>query len=711
MKRLLTSYSAFLLIFLVGSYSPASDPPGIVDERPETTMSQFEPLDAATIDGWTLQTGSQSCKGALVDAPDALYAADFEFTNSEEIEYLGAFGKMEIAPEREGQYIGVRATVEADSGDPSHCPFNVRFRDASGETHQIGLRTVVGEWRFGQIKASNPHWGGDNDGVLQFPCSFDELIVDRAEQHWRAKGRAVVKEIRFFKKNPVERIVDAALLDAPDENDRANLAPFYFDADSAATRSVKIAVRPTEKFKDASIELDVVRQVDGKTLPMERVALKDWNETVALSTSAGFEAIQILPSIKDADGRVTYGAPLKFSFAALPKVDKLNGWFGLSTHRNALAIERVPRAGAGLIRDEFHWGYTEPEKGKFVFNADVDAFYDRVHELGLEPLVILDYSNALYNGGDFPYDDESVAGFARYCGKMAEHLKGRCRYFEIWNEWTGGCGMSGFMAKKHNSPENYVKLIAAASKEIRKANPDAYIVGGGGDHHTYHFAAIEAEMKLGVMKYCDAYSVHPYVYPTGPERANCKADLQKIVDVMRANGCENPKLWLTEQGWPTYRGLTSSPEVDSSSLALEDYSASMMARSAIIYKSVPEIETYYWYDLEDDGTDLHYNENNFGVVHNRVYGASPKASFVSLTTLSRLLDGATVVEAPKYATEGRCAYEIRRPNEKTVLAIWKVEGEEPFDLPGARAFGIYGNELKDGERKISPRPIFFELSE
>ena len=215
-------------------------------------------------------------------------------------------------------------------------------------------------------------------------------------------------------------------------------------------------------------------------------------------------------------------------------------------------------------------------------------------------------------------------------------------------------------------------------------------------------------MKLGVMKYCDAFSVHPYEYPRSPEEAEMVENLQKVLDCMKANGCAEPKLWLTELGWPTHDGVNGFPQKDAA--VREDLEAQMFVRAALTCRSVPGVQEFFWYDLKNDGTDPTYNENNFGIIHHDSYQFQPKAAFQASAILSGFTSGAVVKRSKKYFTDDLAVYEIRRPDSTKVYAAWSLSKENtPVKIPFTfqKATGIYGEKL-DGVTEVKNVPIYFE---
>ncbi|MDO5553767.1 MAG: cellulase family glycosylhydrolase [Planctomycetia bacterium] len=696
--------SLFFMTLVISGPSCFSQTEAITDYTREVEQNCFKPLGLFPQNLWRLQTGDQSCVSSFspLTTPDKL-VVDFEFTATPQIEYLAISTPLRI--DQENVWLGFQVTAKDTAGRELHPYWIARCVDPSGETHSVRLDDELpGDWCVGKVASSPGHWGGDEDGVLQLPCRVECFLMDRERDGWKQQGQLTLTGFQFFSydKNAMAPMITAT---APAAGNPANLL-----TPGEASGNYDITLAPVDEFKEKAVQLKIERQINGVTEPatiMEQFAGQALN--ITRPVEPGFEAVRITPFVQEGS-ETRLGQPLKFSFAVLPEKVVKDPWFGVCTHLQTTPMEAAARAGLGMVRDDMPWASVEKEKGVYQFPESFDKYVDRATELGLEPLLIINYGNKLYDEGDFPHSDEAVAAYARYAGEVAKHFKGRCRYYEIWNEWTGGCGMGRWMKNAHNTPENYLKLIKAASEAIREVDSNAFIVGGGGDHYTYHFEEIQKEMELGVMNWCDAYSVHPYIYPANPRDAQMKENMTKIVELMKANGCEHPRLWLTELGWPTHTILSKEEAIRGSSFTLEDYSASMLVQSAVVYRSIPEVTNYFWYDLQNDGTEAKYNEHNFGLVHNAKFQFQPKASLAALACVTQILVGSKVDENQDLTTETRTVYTITRPDGSRVLVAWTHGDSEDF-LPEntVRRVGLYGNELTGDDNSLTTRPVWYFL--
>jgi hypothetical protein len=75
---------------------------------------------------------------------------------------------------------GTRALQFKAKGSDDDTIARVRVVDATGETFQYLLGNMPSQWLFYTVQMSMPstHWGGDNDGKLDQPLTFDSIVLD-----------------------------------------------------------------------------------------------------------------------------------------------------------------------------------------------------------------------------------------------------------------------------------------------------------------------------------------------------------------------------------------------------------------------------------------------------------------------------------------------------------------------------------------------------
>jgi hypothetical protein len=376
--------------------------------------------------------------------------------------------------------------------------------------------------------------------------------------------------------------------------------------------------------------------------------------------------------------------------------------FGVTVHvgqsRNSLKDTTAALTNAGLaFRDEVLWSRVETRDGMKVLPAslnDLDQLVTDAVRRGKPPLIILDYGNSLYDGGQMITSSAGIAAFCRYATLVVKHFQGRVDQFEVWNEWNIGMGTHPL---KPRSAESYVNLLQATYKAIKSANPAATVIGGvvnGVDQKW-----VDAFGRAGGFSYLDAFSVHPYEFwygkapaapanvhaaardaartagewlgslvlsangqasfrplPGTPEAAFAKLDALKANIDQLAPG-KNLRVFITEIGWPTNEGAFGIPEAAA---------AAYLQRFFLLGRSRPWVAGIWWYDLIDDGDDAMNKENRYGLLHHK---GDAKPAYGALVALRDELES-TGTFSSSVGADGAVVVSGTLSNGKTVRASW-----------------------------------------
>ena len=249
-------------------------------------------------------------------------------------------------------------------------------------------------------------------------------------------------------------------------------------------------------------------------------------------------------------------------FGVFPQRDrKLRPDSPFGTHVTAVVPEPTntllasEAMGARWVRlhdfgDFCHWRVVEPEKGRFVWR---DAEIDDLRNRGFTILANLGHP-PLWAGRPHPQDQDhgswtsapprDIAEWENYVFKTVEHFRDRIRHWEVWNEpcWQGF--FSG-------TPEEYAELLKVAYRAIKRADPQAVVIGGCFSSHAAEWTRrVLAQDGLDFM---DALSYHVYWSPAVTEPAApgeptfIEQEVQHFVDLMRERGQLKP-IYMTEGG-------------------------------------------------------------------------------------------------------------------------------------------------------------------
>jgi polysaccharide biosynthesis protein PslG len=176
------------------------------------------------------------------------------------------------------------------------------------------------------------------------------------------------------------------------------------------------------------------------------------------------------------------------------------------------AYPMLAQLGVKWARTQTGWSRCETKKGEYDFSW-LDKVVDSLRANGIQPWFNLGFGNKLYTpealhetAVGFPplNSQEAKAAWVRFAGRIAEHFRTRVQHWEIWNEPN----IAGFWRPIAPSAESYMELVKMTAPLIRKRIPKAVIVGGGFSGLPLDF--LEGCLELGLAKYADRVSFHPY---------------------------------------------------------------------------------------------------------------------------------------------------------------------------------------------------------
>lgn len=343
-------------------------------------------------------------------------------------------------------------------------------------------------------------------------------------------------------------------------------------------------------------------------------------------------------------------------------------------------LQLFKQAGMLSPRDEITWRFCEVEKGVIKIPQAYSDFIDNAVSKDLEPFTILCYSNNLYDDQDYPRSDEAVEAYARYCESMVRLYKGKCRFYQVWNEWDGGTGMPG-KYRKSGDVESYIKLLKVVYPRIKAIDPQAIVIGTSVCSGNYNW--FRKMVEQGAMQHCDGLAFHTYNYPTGtPEEwlrrmGNVRSFLR------RHNDGKDFPLYITEMGWPTQlndRGVT--PE----------RSAKYLARLYLLARTMPFIKGIWWYDFQDDGWNAQYAEHNFGMIKSDL---TPKPSYYVMKSIARLVSTADFVGRVDVGDSNIWILQFKYAHGPDALAMWSAHPDDDWQVcirknnPGDKTVAFY----------------------
>jgi len=378
---------------------------------------------------------------------------------------------------------------------------------------------------------------------------------------------------------------------------------------------------------------------------------------------------------------------------------KKNSKFGVNTHyaniyyQNTIdkTIPLLNGAGISIVRDGEEWAAYEKTKGKYAFSESFAQVPDKLYNGGIELLYTLLYGNALYteSNSHFPETTEEIQAFTNYAVSVAEKLKGKHRYFELWNEPN----IKGNFNATGSGGNVYANLAKSVYPALEFANPDAYMVGVAYSGNPSKLLAsgeyIEDALENGAADYMDAISWHPYaewgtLLGSGNQPPESYMDSWFDTFNNLINGYDIGELWTTEQGWSAKYG-NSDMQV-----------ATYLPRQYAI--EIEEgVDKYFWYELINERVATSGDEaEGWGMLRNIDYSTplAAKPVFLSAAAMNDKLANTKFVN--KTENDSFIRYNFEKIDTSTLAMIWSTSGEKTQDIDfGENAIlktDIYGNE-------------------
>lgn len=425
----------------------------------------------------------------------------------------------------------------------------------------------------------------------------------------------------------------------------------------------------------------VIRSYDGKEI-------KTYTSRVSAAPSAsdrltvsglpyGVYTLEI--RLEGADIEQTYTAD--FSYAR--KADSTNFHFGINIHYDdenyteedvRALTDLIKNSGFGFVRSSLRWEQIETARGVYSIPPVIAEAVRYADETGLETLGILYPENDLY--GSYPYyemDSAQLAAFEAYCRFVAEELKEHTHYYCMLNEINHDA--SGYL----DNEEDYVRIAEAGYRGLKAGDPEAFINGGSLAGWSRDYA--NKTYELGILDYCDSYSMQIYNHSDGPETDwmfRSVTDHKYWLEQYDTTGTKES--WITESGWPTRAADDTADETASRAVANAHDSASeteqaqWYARSMAINGDRERVDKYIYYAMCDNDIDRFDIQSNFGILRAKNYKTpfAAKPAFITACAYNDLIGDAEFI-GDDITDDSGWAYRYKKPDGSVVTCVWGAE--------------------------------------
>lgn len=299
-----------------------------------------------------------------------------------------------------------------------------------------------------------------------------------------------------------------------------------------------------------------------------------------------------------------------------------------------------------------------------------------------------------------------------FCERLVAMYKDDVKYWEVMNEpdyfWPEG------------TPQQVANIAIAATKGIRRADPNAFILSPCPTQPTY----MEALLKYGIGPVVDGFAIH--LYSTDEALLG---EIRIYQELFRRFEQGKKPIWVTETGYKSAVAF-GPPEKEQA-----DWYAALQRQAQEVVKLNVQllaagIQRVFWYA----GTDVAsvYDGENFGLFWSSTHPSrglgkqgngwtipataqAVKPAGLAMHTMARMV-GSLPVGGALDLGEGISAYSYGS-GEASVLVIWAGKNTK-IDLPthgaGAQLTTLYGEQrqLDDAQKQmhvsIGPAPVYLK---
>jgi hypothetical protein len=353
------------------------------------------------------------------------------------------------------------------------------------------------------------------------------------------------------------------------------------------------------------------------------------------------------------------GRPIQTALAIVPAPNppSPNSLFGVVTHfAKDWPIDVMPligKAGISRIRDEQPWRKVEKVPGQYNFPPRLTNYMEAAKAQKIDPLIVLAFSNPLYDNDKTPFDEQGRAGYAAYAGAVAKQYRGQVSAVEVWNEYSGSFCDGPCRADR---PAYYAAMLKQSYAALKAANPSVTVAGGAAVPIPLDY--FDGLFRHGALDAMDAVVVHPY--RKSPEGVEDK--LQALRQMMQRYGKPKP-IWATEFG-----------DTADMHKNRDDVARYLVRMSTLLLAG--GTERIYWYLLKDyqefSGMGLLLSESDPA----GRYVATP--AYAAYAVLIKQLDGAHFVR--REPAEARVYVFSKQGRE--IRVAWSTSGPAKYEIAG-----------------------------
>jgi hypothetical protein len=334
--------------------------------------------------------------------------------------------------------------------------------------------------------------------------------------------------------------------------------------------------------------------------------------------------------------------------------------FGVMTHFakgwQTDIIPLIEKAAIAHVRDEQPWRLVERQPGIYEFPPRLSGFMAELTAHHIDPLIVLAFSNPLYDRDQTPFSEAGRAGYAAYARAVAQHYAPSLSAVEIWNEYNGSFCTSPCRMDRAGY---YTLMLQQAYKSLKAADPAVTVLGGAAVPIPLDY--FRALFDKGALSAMDAVVIHPYRRePEGVEQ-----QIEALRQLMAREGTSKP-IWATEFG-----------DTADMRKSRDDVARYLVRMSTLLLSA--KVDRLYWYLLRD------YQEfTGLGLLRDEkdpLGRYAPTPAYVAYATLIHQLQGTHFVR--REDSEPRMHVCLFADGEHEIRVLWSAEPGVPYEFASA----------------------------
>ena len=314
------------------------------------------------------------------------------------------------------------------------------------------------------------------------------------------------------------------------------------------------------------------------------------------------------------------------------------------------------------------------------------------------------------------YQPVNLDDVESYVRATVRNYKNQIKHWEIWNEphaFLFWASMPGNQAYRN---QLFVDMSQRIYETAKEEDPTCTIIGGGGINIFWvddiHDMNMKKLFQLGLLNYCDVFSVHGYAADNGtnPGSEAMASQMQIVRNCMQTYSTVQRPIWMTETSFPCESFFTDA------SLHTQTFTWDQMRTNTgevvrgVVSTVSAGVDKFFWWRLRHWGYDFHQANKTESLVE---YTKAPKATFYSYAAMVERLHDAQFSADVNLGTGIRC--KVFYNGTTSTAVIWTVTAPSSAQISltqQVQVYDIMGNAASVSQSvcPLQPEPHYIVVT-